>query len=197
MPPRTADITKVSEVKSSFGPEFKVPDIPKRAIDPKLLSARKLARRADLRPRRTARKFAAGPGHATGLAGQHGRGVRRGQRQPVRRHRGGDLQGAAGQRPGKDCRRWRSRAASCAAASRSSMRRTSTVTRTLGVHRVLQTVVDGQAAHRRALRLLRSVRRLSGDRHRQSACGARPAGRAVDTQRARDLLVKAVAAVRG
>ncbi len=37
-----ADIAKVSEVKSSFGPEFKVTDTSERAIDPKLFSARKL-----------------------------------------------------------------------------------------------------------------------------------------------------------
>lgn len=37
-----ADISKVTSVKSSFGPEFKVNDIAKRPIDPKLLSARKL-----------------------------------------------------------------------------------------------------------------------------------------------------------
>ena len=36
------DIAKVADIKSSFGPEFKVTDISERAIDPKLLAARKL-----------------------------------------------------------------------------------------------------------------------------------------------------------
>ena len=39
---KNADITKVVQVKSSFGPEFKVADISERAVDPKLLAARKL-----------------------------------------------------------------------------------------------------------------------------------------------------------
>ncbi len=34
-----ADIGKVAEVKSSFGPEFKVTDVPTTGIDPKLLAA--------------------------------------------------------------------------------------------------------------------------------------------------------------
>jgi hypothetical protein len=38
----SADITKISQVKSSFGPEYKVKDVPKTAIDPKVLSTHKL-----------------------------------------------------------------------------------------------------------------------------------------------------------
>ena len=38
----TADIGKVSEVKSSFGPEFKVTEVPTTGIDPKLLGAQQL-----------------------------------------------------------------------------------------------------------------------------------------------------------
>jgi Domain of unknown function (DUF5642) len=37
-----ADITKISQVKSDFGPEFKVKDVPKTGIDPKVLSTHKL-----------------------------------------------------------------------------------------------------------------------------------------------------------
>jgi hypothetical protein len=40
--PVSADITKISQVKSSFGPEFKIKDIAKTAIDPKVLSTHKL-----------------------------------------------------------------------------------------------------------------------------------------------------------
>ncbi|HXO48263.1 MAG TPA: DUF5642 family protein [Mycobacterium sp.] len=38
----TADIAKISQVKSAFGPEYKVKDTSKTAIDPKVLSAHKL-----------------------------------------------------------------------------------------------------------------------------------------------------------
>ena len=38
----SADIAKVAELKSSFGPEFKVTEVPTTGIDPKLLAAQKL-----------------------------------------------------------------------------------------------------------------------------------------------------------
>src|ERR1700748_3428416 len=38
----SADITKISQVKSDFGPEYKVKDTPKTGIDPKVLSTHKL-----------------------------------------------------------------------------------------------------------------------------------------------------------
>ncbi len=38
----TADITKIAQVKSDFGPEYKVKDSPKTGIDPKVLSTHKL-----------------------------------------------------------------------------------------------------------------------------------------------------------
>jgi hypothetical protein len=38
----SADIAKVAEVKATFGPEFKVTEVPTTGIDPKLLAAQKL-----------------------------------------------------------------------------------------------------------------------------------------------------------
>ena len=55
-----ADIAKVSEVKPSFGPEFKVTDISERAIDPKVLSGRKLPEGLTFDPANCA-KAALGP----------------------------------------------------------------------------------------------------------------------------------------
>ena len=55
-----ADISKVADVRSSFGPEYKVADITERAIDPKLLSARKLPDGLTFDPANCA-KVAAGP----------------------------------------------------------------------------------------------------------------------------------------
>ena len=55
-----ADIAKVSEVKSSFGPEFKVTDVSERAIDPKVLSGRKLPEGLTFDPANCA-KAALGP----------------------------------------------------------------------------------------------------------------------------------------
>ena len=54
------DIGKVVGVKSSFGPEFTVTDISERAIDPKLLAARKLPEGLTFDPANCA-KVAVGP----------------------------------------------------------------------------------------------------------------------------------------
>src|SRR6201996_8811100 len=63
-----ADIAKVSGVKSSFGPEFKVADISERAIDPKFLSARKLPEGLNFDPPNCA-KAAVGPDMPPDLQG--------------------------------------------------------------------------------------------------------------------------------
>src|ERR1700741_1656542 len=63
-----ADIAKVSGVKSSFGPEFKVADVAERAIDPKFFSARKLPEGLTFDPANCA-KTAVGPDMPPDLQG--------------------------------------------------------------------------------------------------------------------------------
>src|ERR1700730_2801683 len=46
----SADITKISQVDSSFGPGYKVKDVPKTGIDPKVLSTHKLPPGVTFRP---------------------------------------------------------------------------------------------------------------------------------------------------
>ena len=55
----SADIAKVAEVKSSFGPEFKVTEVPTTGIDPKLLGGQKLPEGLKFEPADCA-QFAAG-----------------------------------------------------------------------------------------------------------------------------------------
>lgn len=55
----SADIAKVSDVKSSFGPEFTLTDVPTTGIDPKLLGAQKLPDGLKFEPADCA-QFAAG-----------------------------------------------------------------------------------------------------------------------------------------
>src|ERR1700730_1714896 len=69
-----ADIAKVAQVKSSFGPEFKVADINERAIDPKLLSARKLPEGLTFDPANCA-KAALGPDMPPDLKGNMAAGA--------------------------------------------------------------------------------------------------------------------------
>ena len=190
-----ADIAKVSGVKSSFGPEFKVADISERAIDPKFLSARKLPEGLSFDPPNCA-KAAVGPDMSPDLQGNmaavsaEGNGnryviiaVETSKPVPV-------------EDPGKDCTK--------VAFSGGQVRGGLEVidaphidgTQTFGVHRVLQALV-GTTAH-------------TGELYEYSAqfgdyqvivignplvVPDQPVAK-VDTHRARDLLVKAVAAVR-
>ena len=57
---QTANIAKVADVKSSFGPEFKVTEVPMTGIDPKMLAAQKLPEGLKFDPADCA-KFAVGP----------------------------------------------------------------------------------------------------------------------------------------
>jgi hypothetical protein len=190
-----ADIAKVSGVKSSFGPEFKVADISERAIDPKFLSARKLPEGLSFDPPNCA-KVAAGPDMPPDLQGNmaavsaEGNGnryvviaVETSKPVPV-------------EDPGKDC----TKVAFSGGHVRVGLEMIDAPhidgTQTFGVHRVLQALV-GTAAR-------------TGELYEYSAqfgdyqvivignplvVPDQPVAK-VDTQRARDLLVKAVAAVR-
>jgi hypothetical protein len=55
----SADISRVAELKSSFGPEFTVTEVPTTGIDPKLLAAQKLPEGLKFEPADCA-QFAAG-----------------------------------------------------------------------------------------------------------------------------------------
>lgn len=67
-PEAKVDINKVADVKSSFGPDFKVSDISERGIDPKLLAGRKLPDGLTFDPANCA-KVAAGPDMPADLQG--------------------------------------------------------------------------------------------------------------------------------
>lgn len=189
------DISKVVELKSAFGPEYKVGDISERAIDPKLLSARKLPEGLTFDPANCA-KAAVGPDMPPDLQGNmaavsaEGNGnrfvviaVETSKALPVND-------------PSKDCKK--------VAFSGPQLRGGIEVvdapqirgTQTMGVHRVLQALVAGGARTGE----LYDYSAQFGDY--QVIVTANPLVipdkpvAPVDTQRARDLLVKAVAAVR-
>jgi len=189
------DISKVAELKSAFGPEYKVGDISERAIDPKLLSGRKLPEGLTFDPANCA-KAAVGPDMPPDLKGNmaavsaEGNGnrfvviaVETSKALPVND-------------PGKDCKK--------VAFSGPQLRGGIEVvdapqidgTQTMGVHRVLQALVAGGARTGE----LYDYSAQFGDY--QVIVTANPLVipdkpvATVDTQRARDLLVKAVQAVR-
>jgi hypothetical protein len=63
-----ADIAKISEVRSSFGPQFQVKDVPKTGIDPKMLQQQKMPAGLTFAPPDCA-KFAEGQVLPPGLKG--------------------------------------------------------------------------------------------------------------------------------
>jgi hypothetical protein len=63
-----ADIAKVADLKSSFGPEFKVTEVPVTGIDPKMLAAQKMPEGMTFAPADCA-KFAAGQTMPTDVKG--------------------------------------------------------------------------------------------------------------------------------
>ena len=189
------DINKVVDVKSSFGPDYKVDDISERGIDPKLLAGRKLPDGLTFDPANCA-KVAAGPDMPADLQGNmsavtaEGRGNRfvvialeTSKALPVND-------------PGKDC----NKVTFTGPQMRGGVQVVDTPqidsTHTLGVHRVMQALTPGGPRTGELYDYSASF----GDY--QVIVIANPLvvpGQPVvpvDTQRARDLLVKAVSAVR-
>ncbi|OBJ51946.1 DUF5642 family protein [Mycobacterium sp. 1423905.2] len=190
-----ADIAKVVDVKKSFGPEFKVTDVPSRAIDPQFFAARKLPAGLSFDPPNCA-KTAVGPDMPPGLQGNMAAVSAEGNGNRFVVMAVETSQALPFNEPGKDC----AKVAFVGAQLRGGLEVVDAPhidgTQTQGVHRVLQALVDGSAR--------------TGELYDYSAqfgdfqvivianplvVPDQPLAK-VDTQRARDLLVKAVAAIR-
>ena len=191
----TADIGKVVTLKSSFGPEFKVEDIAERAIDPRFFASRKLPDGLTFDPPNCA-KVAAGPDMPPGVQGNMA---------AVSAEGGGNRfvviaietsQALPLAAPGKDC--------SKVTFAGPQMRGGNEVvdapkidgTQTLGIREVRQLLVGGSA---RAGELYDYFAQFGDYQVIVTANPLVNPGQPVapvDTQRARDLLVKAVGAIR-
>ncbi|MDM4140408.1 MULTISPECIES: DUF5642 family protein [Mycobacterium] len=193
--PAKVDISKVVDVKSSFGPEYKVSDISERGIDPKFLAGRKLPDGLTFDPANCA-KVAAGPDMPADLQGNmsavtaEGRGNRfvvialeTSKALPLND-------------PGKDCAKVTFAGPQMRGGVQVVEAPQIDSTRTLGVHRVMQALTPGGPRTGE----LYDYSAAFGDY--QVIVIANPLVipdqpvAPVDTQRARDLLVKAVSAVR-
>jgi hypothetical protein len=191
----TADITKIVQVKADFGPDYKVKDTPKTAIDPKVLSTHKLPPGLTFDPPDCA-TFVVGEDMPPGLQGNMAAVSAEGDGNRFIAMAVQTSEPVPVNEPGRNCKK--------VAFQGGRLRGLIEVvdapkidgTRTLGVHRVLQTTVNGKAR--------------SGELYNYSAhfgdyqviVTANPLLRPgkpvapIDTNRARDLLVKSVAAVR-
>lgn len=191
----TADIAKVTDLKSSFGPQFSVTEVPPTGIDPKFLTGQKLPEGLKFEPANCA-KFAAGQLVPEGTEGNmaalsaEGEGnrfiviaVQTNEPVPVAE-------------PGPDCRK----VSFAGAAVRGTVEAVEVPkidgTATIGVHRVVQTVVNGKprtgevfnySAHFGDYQVIVSANPL--------VLPNKPTV-PVNTQRARDLLIAGVNAIR-
>jgi len=191
----TADIAKIADLKSSFGPQFALTDVPPTGIDPKFLTGQKLPDGLTFEPPKCA-KFATGQLVPTGTQGNmaavsaEGEGnrfiviaVQTNEPVPVTE-------------PGADCRK----VAFGGGAVRGTVEAVEVPkidgATTIGVHRVVQTAVDGKprtgevfnySAHFGDYQVIVSANPL--------VLQNKPTV-PVNTQRARDLLIAGVNAIR-
>jgi len=193
--PPLADITKIAQVKSDFGPGYKVKETAKSGIDPKALSTHKLPPGLTFDPPDCA-SFVVGDDMPAGLQGNMAAVAAEGAGGRFITIAMQTSQPVPFQEPGHNCKK--------VAFQGGRVRGLIEVvdvpqidgTQTLGVHRVLQTVVQGKPR--------------SGELYNYSAhfgdyqviVTANPVvvqgqpAKPVDTKQARDLLVKSVAAIR-
>jgi hypothetical protein len=191
----SADITKISQVKSSFGPDYQVKDVPKTGVDPRVLSTHKLPPGLKFDPADCA-KFVAGQEMPPGLQGNMAAVSAEGNGNRFIAIALQTSQAVPFTDPGPNCRK--------VGFDGGKVRGVIEVvdvpqidgTRTLGVHRILQTTIDGQqrsgelynySAHFGEYEVIVTANPL--------VAPGKPVA-PVDTNRARDLLVKSVAAVR-
>jgi hypothetical protein len=193
--PPSADITKIGQVKSDFGPGYKVKETAKTGIDPKVLSTHKLPPGLTFDPPDCA-SFVIGEDMPAGLQGNMAAVAAEGDGGRFITMAVQTSQPVPFKEPGHNCKK--------VAFQGGRVRGIIEVvdvpqidgTQTLGVHRVLQTVVQGKPR--------------SGELYNYSAhfgdyqviVTANPVvvqgqpAKPVDTKQARDLLVKSVAAIR-
>ena len=192
----TADITKISQLKSAFGPEYKVKDTSKPAIDPKVLSTHKLPPGLKFDPPDCS-SFVVGEDMPPGLEGNMAAVSAEGD---GNRFIVMAVQTSAPvpfEEPSRNCRKVGFEGGRVRGLIEVVDVPQIEGTRTLGVHRVLQTVVQGKprsgelynySAHFGDYQVIVTA-------NPQLKPGQPPAP--VDTNRARDLLVKSVAAIKG
>jgi len=191
----SADITKISQVKSDFGPEFKVKDVPKTAIDPKVLSTHKLPPGLKFDPPDCS-SFVVGEDMPPGLQGNMAAVAAEGDGNRFIAMAVQTSEAVPFNDPGRNCQKVGFEGGRVRGLIEVVAAPKIQGTRTLGVHRVLQTTVNGKprsgelynyTAHFGDYQVI-----ITANPVLQPGQSAAP----IDTTRARDLLVKSVAAIR-
>ncbi|MBX9978242.1 MULTISPECIES: DUF5642 family protein [Mycobacterium] len=194
--PAKGDIAKILDVKSSFGPDFKVTDITPRAIDPQFFASRKLPDGLTFDPANCA-KAAVGPEMPAGVEGNMAAISAEGNGNRFVAIAVETSKALPLNDPGKDCAKVGFSGAQLRGAIEVVDAPQIDGVHTQGVHRVLQAVVQGAPRTGE----LYDYSAQFGDYQviviaNPLVVPGQPVAK-VDTQRARDLLVKSVNAVRG
>ncbi len=191
----TADIAKIADVKSSFGPEFQVTNVAPTGIDPKLLAAQKLPQGLRFEPQECA-KFATSQGVSPGVQGNMAAVAAEGDGNRFIAIAVQTSQPLQFTDPGPGCQQVGFTGDQVGGVVELVEVPQIAGTRTLGVHRVVLTVVGGKpssgeiynySAHFGDYQVIVTANSLTSP--------DKPVV-AVDTKRARDLLTTSVAAIR-
>jgi hypothetical protein len=191
----TADITKISQVKSDFGPGYKVKDTPKTEIDPKALSTHKLPPGLTFDPPDCS-SFVVGQDMPPGLQGNMVAVAAEGNGNRFIAMAVQTSEPVPFSDPGRNCKKVAFQGGRIRGLIEVVDAPQIAGTRTLGVHRVLQTVLQGKP---RSGELYNYTAHFGDYQVIVTANPVPLPGQPVapiDTNRARDLLVKSVAAVR-
>jgi hypothetical protein len=193
--PPEASIAKVVDVKTSFGPEFKVTDVPVTGIDPKMLGGQKLPEGLKFDPAGCA-KFAAGQALPADLKGNMAAVAAEGAGNRFITIAMETSQPVPITDPGTDCQKVGFTGGALRGAVEVIPAPQITGVQTQGVHRILQTTINGKPQTGEIYSYLAHF----GDY--QVIVTANPLVvpdkpiTPVDTKRAEDLLSAAVAAIK-
>ena len=194
--PPSADITKIGQVKSDFGPGYKVKETAKTGIDPKVLSTHKLPPGLTFDPPDCA-SFVVGEDMPAGLQGNMAAVAAEGEGGRFITMAVQTSQPVPFEEPARNCKKVAFQGGRVRGLIEVVDAPQIDGTRTLGVHRILQTVVQGKphsgelynySAHFGDYQVIVTANPI--------VVQGQPA-KPVDTKQARDLLVKSVAAIRG
>lgn len=192
----TADIGKVVDIKSSFGPDFVVKDVARTGIDPKLLTSTALPTGLTFDPADCS-KFAVSQQFPQGMQGNMAAVAAEGQGNRFITIALETSEPIAVSEPGRSCRQIGFSGGAVRGLIETVEAPHIDGVKTLGVHRVIEAVAAGKA---RVGELYNYSAYFGPYQVLVTANPLVQPGKpiaAIDTNRARDLLVAAVAAIRG
>ena len=190
-----ADIAKIAEVRVSFGPQFKITEVAPTGIDPKVLSGQKLPGGLKFDPPGCV-QFASGQLVPSGTEGNMAAVAAEGEGNRFVVIAVQTNEAVPVLEPGSDCRKVAFSGATVSGTVESVEVPKINGAKTIGVHRVVQTVIDGKprtgevynySAHFGDYQVIVSANPL--------VLPDKPVA-PVNTQRARDLLIAGVNAIR-